>query len=876
MGNLRDSKVETDEPITDEPPSYDASVSSPEQVTSPRLVPIAPPILNRSSSSFLRGPGPTKKKNVAYKPSKEQQKQLDVLDNGSVTALTAVSSHSQTEYFDILPSFQMFQSILKRDDNQFNENLLVNPPVYGDMTNSSPSPSTTVSPTISNSPTIDETVSGLTNAIDEYQLNQQPIDENFNFDETNAEEHNRNVEVTENTYGHSPLDNIDRLPHSRSSPLDIQIYVTKRVPVPNATNELETRLKEYTSGDLVNGYIIITNTSSKPVDFGLFTVSLEGTIKATERNLHATTLDAHKYNKILMQKFLKMYDFNASYGYTHVPNSSGIEYVAFTTDESDGTILGLPDNRSLLPNTKYKKFFTFKFPHRLLDNTCLQGLLPHILPPPSMGLDSTCFYNRGETLELNKALGYGFLNIRGTPLMTKDYAFDNVSISYTIEAKFIDKRNDKNQKTAISHDNVNEPNAENEYEISKSNQYFLRFIPDLKEQYEYCNRCLSFENENYQSTGIDGKFMDQFLQLKTWRSINEWNYTIEKEIDNKLSRQGLNLEELKAKSLYTMNNTLTNKSIQKLNVKDQIYNQLNREYDDHYIYQQQRMLGNKIPVPIYGKKKKMFLSTPINIGTLDLYVKIPDRVIEYSAPKLLMKYNNPIKVNGLSEDLGLSPVLSHMSELYNRDNDDLIQALDLDLLFTPIDSSIKPPNIASVDVNIVFWSYNTEYPLPFEVGNDFLYTNIDEEDKLNDDSVEITRKNIQHLKDRAFNYISFLQSNDIEVSKKSYLYLNSIKSLGIKKDTIQDYFKSYTAANNPDLNSESSWHAHQVPSKKMKWTKKLSIPLTVTNKNNINLLPSFQSCLVGRSYCLQVVVKFKGHDESHANEVKVDIPILVG
>lgn len=108
-----------------------------------------------------------------------------------------------------------------------------------------------------------------------------------------------------------------------------------------------------------------------------------------------------------------------------------------------------------------------------------------------------------------------------------------------------------------------------------------------------------------------------------------------------------------------------------------------------------------------------------------------------------------------------------------------------------------------------------------------------------------------------------------------------MKTLGIKKDTVKEYFKTLTHSTNPELlNNEQDWKAKQLPNKKIKWERKLTVPLTTINKNNINLIPSFQSCLVGRIYCLQVLVKYKGsggdQDEFADNIVKVDVPILVG
>lgn len=60
-----------------------------------------------------------------------------------------------------------------------------------------------------------------------------------------------------------------------------------------------------------------------------------------------------------------------------------------------------------------------------------------------------------------------------------------------------------------------------------------------------------------------------------------------------------------------------------------------------------------------------------------------------------------------------------MDELYNRSEEDLIDTLKLKLEFISSDSNIRAPQIQSVYTNLVFWSYSSEYPLPFEIGYDF-------------------------------------------------------------------------------------------------------------------------------------------------------------
>lgn len=858
--------------------------------------------------------------NEPYIPSQEQQRQIDLLGKSvSEPDISHCASNTQTEYFDVLPSFQMFQSILKRDDNQFSENLNIDPPIYGDTLNTSRSLPESLTP-MNSQPSypvnnIDTTMQELNERLNNSNINEdREGSQGYQFSDNESADGlvpmdsldsrlTQHVSASYDSYGHSVLDNIDKLPKLKTSPIDIQIYVTKRVPQPHCTSELETRLKEYTSGDVVNGYIVITNTSDKPLDFGLFLVTLEGTIKTVQRDPNADPRLGYKYDKILMKKFLKMYDLNASYGYINVPNSAGIEYTAYTHDTHDGCLLGLPNERRLQPHTSYKKFFTFKFPDKLLDDNCTNSLLPHTLPPPSMGLDRTSFYNRGYTIQLNKALGYGFLNSRGTPLMTKDYGFEDVSVSYTIEAKFIDKLN-SNQKDTFSQHEINDPNSDSDYVISKGNQYFLRFIPDLRKQIPYFNEIFSNTYETYASIGIDGKLYENYVNSSTWKLLNELNYRVEKEINQKLVLQELGDDGIKSKNLALgdSNNRVVNTKAefeQRLRRLDRV----NTDLNEIEFYNDNRMIGSKAFTNVFGKKKKTILSSLIKIGELKIYVKVPDKIIPYTAPKLLMRYNTnnfqddlitptttkssiPDNANH-QDDNPLAPISStssslnnHITDLYYRSQDEIIQSVDISLIFIPSDNSTKPPQISSIEANIIFWSYNCDFPLPLELSYDFFYTHPNEKNESNDD-VDITRNNLQSLKDKANTYIQYLRDNLVIVSKDAFLYLKSIKSLGFKKDTIKDYYKTIKHLTHPNLlNNEADWKIQQSSDKKMKWTKNLTIPLIPINKGNVNLIPTFQSCLVGRIYCLQVLVKYKGsagdQNEFADNIVKVDVPVLVG
>lgn len=843
--------------LSNDPPSYTDSTSTSRSSTS--CTPVTsrnpPPIQRSSSSSLLR--------QKPHVPSAEQQRHI-ASAFGNAPVLSAISSGARTEYFDVLPSFQMFQSILKRDDSQFSENLSVNPPVYGDTLHSSATP-----PQPRNEYVEMELVSRRLAELSNDDTLDEPV-------------------IPRNNYGHTVLDNIDRLQKVHSSPIDIQIFVAKDVPQPHVSNELETRLKEYTSGDLVNGWIIITNKSDKPVDFGLFTVSLEGTVKATERDTSvAAEFTMRKFKKVLIRKFLKMYDLNASYGYAHVPNSAGIEYEAYSTDQHDGCVLGLPNERVLQPHVQYKKFFTFRFPSKLLDNNCLDDIFIHNCPPPSVGFDRTCFYNRGDSVQLNKALGYGFLNVRGTPLLTRDYSFENISVSYTIEAKFIDKVGE--DKALVTEHEINLADSEANYVIAKHNQYFLRFIPDLRQQIKYYNQGYHFLTSTFGTLGIDGKLFQNIVQLVTWRSFNELNQQIENEIDVLLTSTELSEEQIKHKNLLDVNQDFTSKTHRDIDSKERVARQVyydrgeSDELDELARYQDRRMVG-LAQIAVFGKKRKSILLSLVRIGSLKLYVGVPHQILPYCSPKLLMKYNSG--GDEMPDDTSLRPVLSALSssnmlEIYNRDAMDSLLAVDIELVFEADSSSTQPPHISSIETNLILWLFNTEYPLPVVLEYDFFYHNPHATPRQEHvDDVELTRQNLQHLKDQASNYINFLRANKTFISKKSYLYLKAIRTLGIKKDTIKDYFMTLTNKHDDIINAEGSWKPTQLPNHKIRWVKKLSVPLHVLNKNNITLIPSFQNCLVGRLYCLQVQVKYKGsggeQNEFADNIVKVDVPLLVG
>lgn len=804
-----------------------------------------------------------------YVPSLDQQRHIDKLSNSSSPALTSIVSQTQTEYFDLLPSFQMFQAILRRDDSQFSENLSISPPLYA------PSlllPSR-LAPGYAAQADLAGTQRNHTSFLPDHPANLNSLPHR-DFDPLR-------VSSPLELVGASPLDNIDKLAKVHNPLLDVQIYVTKRIPEANVPNDLETRLKEYTCGDIVSGYIIISNTSDRPVEFGLFMVSLDGTIKHAERDeAHANGfLELSRYRRIWIKKFVKMYDLNASYGYAHIPNSAGIEYEAYTADASDGCILGLPNERVLAPHTRYKKFFMFKFPDVLLDNACVHRCPAHILPPPSFGVDKTCFFSRGESIQINKLLGYGFLNNRGTPLVTKDYGFSDTSISYTIEAKIIDKTNPQDRGD-FSEREINACDHLKDYVISRSNQFFLKFVPKSPK--------LGLVQDFFGGWGADlaSGFRREYQNLETWKMFEYYDKFVEREIEHKICHDSLSKSsELKLKHMSS------GPGGEYFRDKDKA---------PCAYHEDEFMFCTHVPVAVFGRKKKMILSSLIKLGQVVMKVRPPSKPVQYALAKLLMRYNRgggdnapltrvtsmptPAGTQSLDATL-LRPVSTTATDSsidYNDPGSDTLKSVKVRLHFDPADPTIKPPQISLVDINVVCWSYRSDYPIPFRLGYDFFYTNCRRSNESNNDVAEITRQNLQEIKDKTFGYRKFLKESDIFIARDAYLYLQAVKTLTVKKDTVKEFYQLLTLHTHADLlNSEAAWQMCVKPgTARMEWVREMEVPLHVINRHNINLITSFQNCMIGRSYCLQVIIKFKGsggeQNEFADNIIKLDVPVVVG
>ena len=226
------------------------------------------------------------------------------------------------------------------------------------------------------------------------------------------------------------VDKFYKLPHKTTNNIDIKIVLTKNPVEPNTLSEKENLLREFSSGELINGYVTILNRSSAPIKFEGFYVSFEGDINLQNRDTKRTTT----------MRFLKTHDLSASWSYAQVELASGVNYDATILDETDNTRLGLPNSKMLKPKVKYKKYFCFKVPNEILDTNCKHQIHQHLSLPPSYGLNRYKLENL--FIEMNNVLGYGHTGLKGSAILCADLAsYDDYVSSYL-------KRNIKGHKAS--------------------------------------------------------------------------------------------------------------------------------------------------------------------------------------------------------------------------------------------------------------------------------------------------------------------------------------------------------------------------------------------------------------------------------------------
>lgn len=259
----------------------------------------------------------------------------------------------------ILPSYHMFRATLSQTLQPSNENFREDPPMY----ELSPANSGVCTPGVSLAPI----------SLAEFL----PEDEHLLFSSK-----------SEDFWEKTVMANVHRLGTALgtvASHLKVGITVTRAVCQKGIAPEIiSIDNREFRQGDYIHGYVTIENTHEAPVPFDMVYVVFEGSLAlAGPRTLMEQPQS--------MYKFLNMPDLFASWLYANIDrlttdNGDPHDWCEGETDPYDGAVLAIDVKRIFMPGVRYKRFFLFRVPEKLLDDACeTHSLNLHCQVPPSLG-----------------------------------------------------------------------------------------------------------------------------------------------------------------------------------------------------------------------------------------------------------------------------------------------------------------------------------------------------------------------------------------------------------------------------------------------------------------------------------------------------------
>ncbi|CAI4683171.1 CFF_collapsed_G0040420.mRNA.1.CDS.1 [Saccharomyces cerevisiae] len=694
------------------------------------------------------------------------------------------------------------------------------------------------------------------------------------------------------------IDKLYTLP-KLSTPIEIDIRITKTASIPHERPEEQSILKEYTSGDIIHGYCLIENRSSQPLKFEMFYVTLEAYISVIDRQKGKRTL----------KRFLRMVDLSASWSYTNITPSTGINIVPGERDFDDA-IIGLSNSRELKPNTKYKKFFMFKLPTQLLDVTCKQEQFSHCLLPPSFGIDkykNNCKYSG---IKVNSVLGCGHLGTKGSPILTLDMADDNLSINYTIDAKIVgkDKRTSK-------------------LNIMKEKEYNLRVMP-----FPFAG----VTNQQNEKTCL--------RQLKNLESLIEDRFEALNKIFKKLELNeaisNVDIHDTDISGTLDGNEDLDSdeilrRKLDQLHINNRIDDTASQSpsYDSKNMAPKENLVETELRYKFKNKNKSNsslfshFLSSSetgssstgphvYNSGLIVLSVKKPQSALPYWSPSLLRK-TNKFEAKSEQEKENWQRLMGMLPEGVKTP----LTKLDVHLTCIQSNNSAghKPPEISSVTTEFVVITAKSDNSIPIKFCTELLmnenrlnklktkfltyqkkvheYRKKFEENhaKLN----ELYNRNRDHFtpKELLFtNFISDQINNDIDSLaglKVNIIDLHDIfkKQIHTFEEENEDIISKKGSSNPPSASSSNNNFLQATFSngastatkftqqivhewekvKPLQYKRDVTVNLKLNPNIKETLVPNFETCLCCRFYCVRVNIKF----DNHLGSMKVDIPVDV-
>ncbi|CCE62624.1 hypothetical protein TPHA_0C04750 [Tetrapisispora phaffii CBS 4417] len=715
------------------------------------------------------------------------------------------------------------------------------------------------------------------------------------------------------------IDKLYTLP-KLTTPVEIDIRITKQASFPHEKPEEESILKEYTSGDIIHGYCIIENRSSQPLKFEMFYVTLEA---------YTSVIDRTK-GKRTVKRFLRMVDLSASWSYSNMILSSGVNVVAGDVDY-DNSIIGLNNNRVLEPGKKYKKFFMFKLPNQLLDITCKQEQFQHCLLPPSFGIDKYRNNGRYSGIKVNNVLGCGHLGIKGSPILTYDMLDDNLSINYTVDARIVGK----DIKT-------------HKLNIMKEQVYNIRVIPfgfsskiSNKKPTEQINELIKLVEERLEA--LDRIF--QKLEKKEPISNSDIRGTeVYGTLEGTANLGSKELLERKIRHMYISNRECSDtglnssKDLKNLHPQDKfVESELNykiksKPKSSSSLFS--TFLGSSQPSSSSTASKTSPTSTKSEkAGLIVLTCDVPKQSLPYWSPSLLRKTNVYENKNSYNQENW-----NNLQSTIPDDEKDLLSKLDIHLTCIQSNNSMPhdPPDIHSVTTELICITVKSDNSIPVKLEQDLLMNekkmkttqslfseyvqkiktykkkfneNLAELNELYNSSRTFTSsreiKFSDFISGQLHNDIESIANLNISIIQLNDIFKKQVDTLKSQSDSISANSNIHSAGNSSTsvgslypsrsggtnilsatfsgstqhTSSKASTQSRMkdqlthdwVQCKQLQYERELSVNIEYAPDIKETLIPSFESCLCARFYLVRVYVKF----EHHAGVAMIDIPVDV-
>lgn len=851
------------------------------------------------------------------------------VSESTIPSVTAATNESSDVVVDVLPSFEMYNALHRHiPQGNIDPDMHDFPPSYNDVrsqnqynlqiyntdssTSSSSIPQENSTPQQTITPSPNSTTANIINDLHPLTTQHLRIETTRNIDEDDSISIQDDINENENIF----IDKLYTLP-KKSTPIDIDIRITKHASDPPNKPEEESILKEYTTGDVIHGYCVIENKSNQPLKFEMFYVTLEAYI---------SLIDKQK-GKRTVKRFVRMVDLSASWSYGNITTGTGFRLIPDQVD-FDNSRVGLPNKRILEPGGKYKKFFMFKFPKQLLDVTCKHEHFSHCLLPPSFGIDkyrNNCKYSG---IKVNSVLGCGHLGCKGSPILTYDLLDDNISINYTIDARIVGK----DEKTK-------------ELNIMKEKEYNIRFIPfgfdsSLIGERDPSNQLKDLVKLVQERLDALAKVFDRLAKNEAIKNEDIHGTDLSGTIDSNTELDSADILRNKLNQLH-----LKNRSSQAYNISSQDFQKKNFEPEVDIIESElSYRLKNKSKSSTKGLFSSFRSSSSLNglsnsassssdlsktnsksdkAGLILVQSKVPHKSLKYLSPSLLKKTNRlDLKTKQAQENW------QQLSQTIPEIEREALKNLSLTLTCIQSNNSVphQPPEIQAISTELVVITGKSENSIPIKLNSRLLMDN----DKLTSinstfngfldkiiDYNEKFMKNKDKLNELYNVSRSLINARELKftdfISGQIYSDIESLTNLKVKTRVLADIFKKQldtlkdedetltpSTSNNGSAtpnkhnnvkivnakgglgtsatisrNSISTKFTEQIihnweEKTELQYERNVNINLEFNSNVLETLVPSFESCLCCRFYCVRVHIKFH-----HIGSTSIDIPISV-